>query len=76
MTVGIVYNCASTLDPPLLRGGRGCVKKLRIKNAELKLRAAAVTARDEAVATEPRGYVAPNRYASLGVKHIEHCVFC
>jgi hypothetical protein len=24
-TVGITYNCASPLSPPLLRGGRGCV---------------------------------------------------
>jgi hypothetical protein len=37
MTAGIAYNCASTLSPPLLRGGRGCVKKLRIKNAELRI---------------------------------------
>jgi hypothetical protein len=34
-----------------------------------------VTAKDEAVAVEPCGCVAPNRYASLGVIHIEHFVF-
>jgi hypothetical protein len=32
MIVGILTNCTSTLSPPLLRGGRGCVKKLRMQN--------------------------------------------
>jgi hypothetical protein len=32
MTVGIPENCASPLNPPLLRRGRGCVKKLRMQN--------------------------------------------
>jgi hypothetical protein len=31
-----------------------------------------VIGRDEAVAEELHGCVAPNRYASLGVMHIEH----
>jgi hypothetical protein len=28
---------ALTLSPPLLRGGRGCVKKLRIENLKLRI---------------------------------------
>jgi hypothetical protein len=37
MTSGIPEKLRFAAQPPLLRGGRGCVKKLRIENAELRM---------------------------------------